>query len=159
MTGARVFTPSNGLAAGLDDWRGIDSQTALRSADRFIASLAPKFLADIDGGLAVLEQARNRYRSAKGPRLFDLDSVYLRADALAGLSNLVQRPGLGKAAASLCQLIADDRGARPEAIAVHIEALLLIRKDDAVWRELAPGLERLVPALRTKGLDAAQREI
>lgn len=80
----------------MDDWRGIDSQTALRSADRFIASLAPKFLADIDGGLAVLEQVRNRYRSARGPRLFDLDGVYLRADALAGLSNLPSGPGWEK---------------------------------------------------------------
>lgn len=140
MTGHRIFTPHNSLAGRLNDPRGVDAATATKAADAAVTRYEPEGISEIKRALTMLAKDVAGVRSPDSTATFSLARVYAGADVIAGLSALFDRPRLGEAASSLCKLLTEQKGARPDAIAVHIDAMLMIIKDDALGKVLLPGL-------------------
>ncbi len=148
MKAPRFFKPHNALADRLNDRRGVDALTATTQATAAIQRIEPIALAEVDRSLAILTQDLAAHRASDCETMtFESARIYAAADTLAGLAPAFGLPRLGEAAASLCKLISEDGNARPAAIVVHIEALILIRQGDSMGEFVLPGLQRVSSAM------------
>lgn len=141
----RFFTPHNALADRLHDRRGLDRDAAVSRGNAAVRVLEPAILLEIDRALSELDLDRETYRASRGEAGFDLEQLYAAANTVAGLGAAAGKVQLGQAASSLCRLLVDEEGARPEAIAVHIEAMVLIQRDERLGAGLLAGLNSLGP--------------
>lgn len=139
----RVVTPR--IAAMINRASGVTEAEALARASARIEGLRAESLAALDVALEAAEQA-GRADPA------DLDGLYDRASEVVELAGLYGLTGLGRAAYSLCDLADTLRaGGRTNAaaVAVHLEALRLLRHaDDAVAAPILDGLKAVAARVR-----------
>lgn len=143
MSAHREFRPRNRLAEMIHEPGGLTIEDALRRAESNIESLHGEVTAAIDQALAKLQQAM--------PLGVDgADEMYRRSNDIVGFAVTLALRDVGRAAYSLCELLDRQRTRgswNAQAVAVHVEALRLLREPsgDAVSRaKILDGLDRVL---------------
>ena len=148
MSPARVFHRENRLRQLVETPGGKRIPDAARDAALAIEAVAADSAAAIDEALAALTRAVAEAPSDPAAQ----KAVYAQASVIAGLGATCGLDGLGKAAFSLCEL-ADRQMLRSEwsceAVRVHLDAMLLLRRPDMARSEVArasvlPGLAKVL---------------
>lgn len=104
---------------------------AIADADANLLTIEEPCLEALDATLARIRLVA----SQDAPDDDALEDIYQRANEALGLAGLFGLPDLGKAAYSLCELIdsrAEGKGCSPQALAVHVDSLRLLRAGDAI---------------------------
>jgi hypothetical protein len=151
MTQAQFTKPVNRLA-----WRvgkGVSRPAAVAQADTNLESIRDEVLAYVDGNIAELEALFAGCERAPDP---DLARLYEPSNAVAGTAGTAGLAPLGRAAYSLCQLLANSEQSgvysRP-AIKLHLDGMRLLRRfsspeQDAAAAVILVNLAKLIASVK-----------
>lgn len=138
MSGVRFHTPRFRLSEQLREAGGKTVADAVQDAGAGLESIAAACLAALDKALVELERD-----IAALPAKFDetaMGALYHKVNDMIGVAGAAGLPDMDRAAYSLCDLIDSMRvGQRvgADAISVHLQALQLLRRPDALGGEAA----------------------
>jgi len=127
MTQVKFIKPVNRLASRLGS-TGLSRPSAIAQADTNIKSIRDDILAYIDSNIALLDVIVSRCNDGTAPALATL---YEPSNAVAGTAGTAGLVPLGRAAYSLCQLLANGEQSgcySLPAIKLHLDGMRLLRR-------------------------------
>jgi hypothetical protein len=152
MTQAQFTKPVNRLA-----WRvgkGVSRPTAIAQADTNLESIRSDVLAYVDSNIAQLDSIFAQCKEGSDPNLARL---YEPSNAVAGTAGTVGLAPLGRAAYTLCQLLANGEQSGVyslPAIKLHLDGMRLLRRfsspeQDAAAAEILENLVKLIASVKS----------
>ena len=146
MSVVRVYKPKYRLARQLRTDPNITTATAIRQAEAAVASLRERLLTEVDDQIARAEAALIDVLGTADREA--TERIYDCGDRLSGVAGACGLGALGDAALGACDLIdwmRQNEHWEPNALAVHVAALRLLRggPDEAAAKDVLDGLARV----------------